>query len=61
MVLISCDINFDMVCVEGYCNFCNKIWNVLCFVLMNIEEYDIGCDGGEMVFSMVDCWIWVKF
>lgn len=37
LVIYGCDIKFDMNCVEGYKNFCNKLWNVSCFILMNIE------------------------
>jgi valyl-tRNA synthetase len=61
MASTSRDINFDMARVEGYRNFCNKIWNASRFVLMNAEEHDTGRDGGEMVLSMADRWIWAKF
>ncbi len=61
MASTSRDINFDMGRVEGYRNFCNKIWNASRFVLMNAEEHDTGRDGGAMTLSLADRWIWAKF
>ncbi|WP_371194887.1 valine--tRNA ligase [Glaciecola sp. SC05] len=61
MASTSRDINFDMSRVEGYRNFCNKIWNATRFVLMNTEEFDTGNAGGELVLSPFDKWIWSRF
>ena len=61
MASTSRDINFDMGRVEGYRNFCNKIWNASRFVLMNTETEDTGRDGGEIVLSLADKWIWAQF
>ncbi len=50
------DIKFDMGRVEGYRNFCNKIWNAANFVLMNTSDKDCG-DKGSLAVNSMDQWI----
>jgi valyl-tRNA synthetase len=51
------DIKFDMGRVEGYRNFCNKLWNAANFVLENTDGQDTGINGETVELSSVDRWI----
>lgn len=52
------DINWDMQRLEGYRNFCNKIWNAARFVLMKTENYQ---HDSEVKLTAFDHWINAKF
>jgi valyl-tRNA synthetase len=47
------DIRFDLGRIDGYSNFCNKLWNAARYVLMNSEVLD----SGAIVLSPADRWI----
>ncbi|MGY0398917.1 MAG: valine--tRNA ligase [Ostreibacterium sp.] len=53
------DINWDMQRLEGYRNFCNKIWNAARFVLMKTADYQVGII--EPKHAVFDAWIEAKF
>ena len=52
------DINFDMKRVEGYRNFCNKLWNASRFIEMQIESYGVSEELNE---DLIEKWINYKF
>ena len=56
------DINFDLKRVEGYRNFCNKIWNASRFVLMNCVDNEgsakpIDQSANPDVWELPEKWI----
>jgi valyl-tRNA synthetase len=56
------DIKFDIGRIEGFRNFCNKIWNAARYVLMNCENEEFG-NGNDAVIelSLADRWIIDRF
>jgi valyl-tRNA synthetase len=60
------DIKFDMSRLEGYRNFCNKLWNATRFVMESIGQTDDKAlsqaqiddlNNGEVELSLADRWI----
>ena len=51
------DIRFDLGRIEGYKNFCNKLWNAARYVLMNTESLG----AGDVELTAADRWIKSRF
>jgi valyl-tRNA synthetase len=52
------DIRFDLGRLEGYRNFCNKLWNAARFVLMNVAGSPLAPAPGP---PLADRWILSRF
>ena len=51
------DINFDLNRIEGYRNFCNKIWNASRYILMSCEHFNYQEKISPNDSSIFDKWI----
>jgi len=51
------DIRFDLGRIEGYRNYCNKLWNAARFVVHHTENEDCGQDGGDIELGLAERWI----
>ena len=51
------DIRFDTGRIQGYRNFCNKLWNAARYVLMCVEEQPIDINRGEAESGPAERWI----
>lgn len=51
------DVKFDLHRIEGYRNFCNKLWNASRFVLMNCDEQDVANEIDFASLTTTDRWI----
>lgn len=47
-------IQFDMPRLQGYRNFCNKLWNAVRFITMNTQTFDI---AAPREFTTVTTWL----
>lgn len=51
------DIKFDLKRIEGYRNFCNKIYNATRFVLMNVDGKEIHQTAKPELWELPEQWI----
>ena len=50
-------INFDVGRIQGYRNFCNKLWNATRYVFMSLDEQSIAINEEEKEFGLAETWI----
>ncbi|BAC24606.1 valS [Wigglesworthia glossinidia endosymbiont of Glossina brevipalpis] len=64
MASISCSnrkINIDIKKIIGYKNFCNKLWNVSKFIIINLKNKKVSFEEKEINLHKIDNWILHKY
>ena len=51
------DIRFDTGRIQGYRNFCNKLWNASRYVMLCVAEQGIEVNAGEAQYGTAERWI----
>jgi valyl-tRNA synthetase len=51
------DIRFDTGRIQGYRNFCNKLWNAARYVLMCVEGQEVDVNTGDVRYGAAERWI----
>tara|TARA_B100001063_G_C16771952_1_gene562259 strand:- start:857 stop:3592 length:2736 start_codon:yes stop_codon:yes gene_type:complete len=54
------DINFDLNRIEGYRNFCNKLWNASRFIILTCDKYEYKKNLNAVDATIFDKWIMYK-
>ncbi|HKK16344.1 MAG TPA: valine--tRNA ligase, partial [Gammaproteobacteria bacterium] len=54
------DIRFDVGRIQGYRNFCNKLWNASRYVMMNIEGQTLDINNGDITLGLAERWIYTR-
>ena len=51
------DIRFDTGRIQGYRNFCNKLWNATRYVLLCVEEHSVDISSDDIGGGSAEHWI----
>ena len=54
------DIRFDTGRIQGYRNFCNKLWNATRFVMLCVEQADLDVNDGKGQYGAAERWIGIR-
>ena len=54
------DIRFDTGRIQGYRNFCNKLWNATRFVMLCVAQADLDVNAGKGQYGAAERWISIR-
>ena len=54
------DIRFDTGRIQGYRNFCNKLWNATRFVMLCVAQADLDVNAGKGQYGAAERWIGIR-